>query len=110
MEAEASSRSFYQARAYLDPKSSNPESTLAQPQLNTGRLEVGTSIALLVTKTEQIEPPLPADDSENTAWNAKLAKKDKQLKAARQELSRVKGEKTKLKQEIVSARCIKCLY
>ena len=103
MEAEASSRSFYQARAYLDPKSSTPESTLAQPQLNTGRLEVGTSIALLVTEPEQIEPLLPVE-SENTALTAKLAKKDKQLKAALQELNKVKGEKTKLKHELVSAQ------
>ena len=100
MEAEASSRSFYLGHAYLDPKSSNPEPTLAQPQLNTERLQDEISIPSLVTKTEQIQPRISAGDMENTALNAKLAKKDKQLKAARQELSRVKGEKTKLKQEV----------
>ena len=104
MEAEASSRSFYQGHAYLDPKSSNPEPTIAQPQLNIERLDVEDPIALLSTKTDQIQPKLPPDHSENTALNAKLAKKDKQLKAARQELSRVKGEKTRLKQELVSTR------
>ena len=104
MDAEASSSSFTQEHTFLDPTSPNLESTIAQPQLNAGRLEVETPIALLVIKPEQIEPSLPAE-SENTAWNDKLAKKDKQLKAARQELSRVKGEKTKLRQEVVSARC-----
>jgi len=104
MDAEASSSSFTQEHTFLDPTSPNLKSTIAQPQLNTERLGFENPIALLVTKTEQVEPPLPADDSENTAWNAKLAKKDKQLKAARQELSRVKGEKTKLKQEVVSTR------
>ena len=105
MDVQASSSSFTQEHTFLDPTSPNLESTIAQPQLNAGRLEVETPIALLVTKTDRIQPKLPPDDSENTALNAKLAKKDKQLKAARQELSRVTGEKTTLKQEIVSVRC-----
>ena len=105
MDAEASSGSIIQGYTCLDPTSSNPESTIAQPQLNTERLQDEISIPSLVTKTEQIQPRISAGDMENTALNAKLAKKDKQLKAVRQELNKVKGEKTKLKQEVVSARC-----
>jgi hypothetical protein len=46
--------------------------------------------------------PQPQPELEEITLEARLAKKDKQLEAARKELCKIEGEKTKLKQEVVS--------
>jgi hypothetical protein len=46
----------------------------------------------------------PEPELEKITLEARLAKKDKQLEAARKEMCKIEGEKTKLKQEVVSTQ------
>jgi hypothetical protein len=96
MSAEASSSSH---TTYLDPTGTKPDPKLDQPELDTEGLEVEDTITPLELMTNQ---PQSLAGFEKTTLEARLAKKDKQLEAARQELSMLEGEKTKLKQEVVS--------
>jgi hypothetical protein len=96
MNAEASSSSH---TTYLHPIDTKRDPKLDQPELDTEGLEVKNSITLLELMTNQSQPQ---PEPEEITLEAKLAKKDKQLEAARKELCKIEGEKTKLKQEVVS--------
>jgi hypothetical protein len=101
MNAEASSSSHAQQHTYLDPTGTKLDPKLDQTELDTEGHEVEDTITLLEIMTNQ---PKSLSESETITLEARLAKKDKQLRAARQELSKIEGEKTKLKQEVVSAQ------
>jgi len=102
MNAGASSSSQSRGTSYLDPNGIDSDPIINQPQLDSEALEVENSIPFLQLKCEATRPHPP--ESEKITLEARLAKKINQLKAARQELSRVTGEKTKLKQEVVSTQ------
>jgi len=102
MNAVASSSSQSRGNTYLDPNGTDSDPIIDQPQLNSEALDVEKSIPFLQLKCDATQPHPP--ESEKITLEARLAKKDKQLKAARQELVRVTGEKTRLKQEVVSTR------
>jgi len=99
MNAGAPSSSQSRGNTYLDPNGTDSNPIVDQPELEG--LEVENPLALLEIMTNQ---PQPLSESEMITLEAKLAKKDRELKAARQELNKIKGEKTKLKQEVVSTQ------
>jgi hypothetical protein len=101
MNAEASSSSTPQRHTYLEPTVTKSYPKFDQPELDIEGLEVEDPINLLELTMDQ---PQPQPEFETITLEARLAKKDKQLKAARQELSKIEGEKTKLKQEVVSTQ------
>jgi len=98
MNAEASSSSHTKKSTYLDTTGTKSDPILDKPLLDP-EIEVDDAITLLELITDQ-SPPL--SEFEPITLEARLAKKDKELIAARQELRKIEGEKTKLKQEVVS--------
>ena len=101
MNAEASSSSHIQEHTYLDSTATKSDPTVDQPPPHTKGLEVEDTITLLEVIIDQSQPP---SEFETITLEAKLAKKNKQLIAARQELRKIEGEKTKLKQEVSPQR------
>jgi hypothetical protein len=95
--------------SYIDPIGTVQNPIVDQAQLGTVHFEVESSMTVLELIADQAQPrpqpqPQPSLDIVKITLEAQLAKKDKQLKAARQELSKIAGEKTKLKQEVVSTQ------
>lgn len=99
MSAEASSSLHTRKSTYLDTTGTKSDPILDKPPPHTKRPEVDDTITLLEL---MMDPSQPLSEFETITLEARLAKKDKQLIAARQELRKIEGEKTKLKQEVVS--------
>jgi hypothetical protein len=99
MNAQTSSSSHAQQHTNLDLTGTKSPQIIDQTLLDPEGVEVKDSITLLDLMTNEPQPEL-----EKITLEARLAKKDKQLEAARKELCKIEGEKTKLKQEVVSTQ------
>lgn len=108
----ASSSTSHQLDTYPSPSEPSSSSIIDKPldQLEAVQLETPTNLSEPITTythTQSLSDN-PQFSSlplfEGTTLEGELAKKERQLKAARKELDKVNGEKRKLKQEVVSTQ------